>query len=524
MHSVYYSEGALALVSVHAGQHSTESFGRLVEAVERLASDSTRRGRPACWLDMVNAGAELPNGARREQMIATNAKFERLHVSVVSPSLVHRASVASLHWQAPPRGGRECATFGTAEEAIAWHEEIAGASLHALRRLVSQAWADELRAKLVSRGVGAPGAAAVPPRAERERAPHEAPHPIGPWLALESAAGRRLSRNHAARSPAVAGAGGFRATPAGAIMPAAMEMHQVRYFLAVVELRSFTRAAERCHVSQPTLTAAIKKLEDELGGPLLLRERGGAKLTELGRLVLPRCQSIEAEAKRVALLAENHQHLRQVPFRLGVLETLGPARLAPYLASFRSAAPGVELEMQIAGAEAVLRQLEDAEVDVVLTNLVDEAPGYCVVVPLYRERYVVLLPPGHRLAESAAVRLADLADEPYIDRLACEMREKVARLCAAREAPFYATYRAAREEWVQSLVAAGVGFALMPEHSVLLGEAVKRPLIEPALERTVVMARSADRPLAPAAQAFWRAMVERADLPLADGRRPRGRP
>lgn len=65
--------------------------------------------------------------------------------------MVHRASFGSLHWQAPPREGRECATFGTVEEAIAWHEELAGASLHSLRRLVSHAWADALRARLQSR-------------------------------------------------------------------------------------------------------------------------------------------------------------------------------------------------------------------------------------------------------------------------------------------------------------------------------------------------------------------------------------
>jgi hypothetical protein len=151
MHSVYYSQEALTLVSVHKGEHSVESFESLLEAVERLASDSKRRGRPACWLDMVNAGAGLPDAAMSEKMVATNDKFGRLHVSIVSPSLIHRASVAALHWQAPPRAGRACATFDTADEAIAWHEEFAGAALHSLRRLVSQAWADGLRARLLSR-------------------------------------------------------------------------------------------------------------------------------------------------------------------------------------------------------------------------------------------------------------------------------------------------------------------------------------------------------------------------------------
>ncbi|WP_249351327.1 LysR family transcriptional regulator [Corallococcus exiguus] len=118
-----------------------------------------------------------------------------------------------------------------------------------------------------------------------------------------------------------------------------MEMHQVRYFLAVSETHSFTRAAERCHVSQPTLTAAIKKLEAELGGLLLLRDRSGAKLTPLGRLVLPRLQRIDDESRSVALIAENHRRLKKVPLRIGVLCTIGPARLSGYLAAFRAVAP-----------------------------------------------------------------------------------------------------------------------------------------------------------------------------------------
>ena len=82
------------------------------------------------------------------------------------------------------------------------------------------------------------------------------------------------------------------------------------------------------------------------GGPLLLRDRGGAKLTPLGRLVLPRLQRIDDESRSVALIAENHRRLKQVPLRVGVLCTIGPARLSGYLAAFRAVAPGVEVELQ----------------------------------------------------------------------------------------------------------------------------------------------------------------------------------
>jgi DNA-binding transcriptional LysR family regulator len=289
-----------------------------------------------------------------------------------------------------------------------------------------------------------------------------------------------------------------------------MEIHQVRYFLAVTETRSFTRAAERCAVSQPALTAAVKKLEEELGGPLILRERGGAKLTALGQHVLPRLQRLRDEAEAVQVIADNHRRLRQVPLRVGMLCTIGPARLAGALSAFRSEAPGVELEISVAMQGEILRRLEEAEVDVIVSNLGDAVPDWCVVAPLYTEQYVVVLPPGHRLLARDRLRLEDLDGEPYLDRLACEMRARVLAACEARAVALYAAYRTDREDWVQSLVQAGLGFAFMPEHSLLLREVAQRPLVDPRIERTVTLVRSGDRTPPPALSLFWDTLLARA--------------
>jgi len=113
------------------------------------------------------------------------------------------------------------------------------------------------------------------------------------------------------------------------------------------------------------------------------------------------------------------------------------------------------------------------------------------------------LPPGHPLSTRTGLRLADLSGEPYVDRLACEMREQVNAVCGARRVELYATHRTEREEWVQSLVQAGLGFAFLPERSVMPGETVARPLIDPKLTRTISLLRNADRPAAPAAKMFW---------------------
>lgn len=288
-----------------------------------------------------------------------------------------------------------------------------------------------------------------------------------------------------------------------------MEMHQIRYFLAVSETLSFTRAAERCRVSQPTLTAAIQKLEKELGGALLLRERTGSKLTPLGRSILPRLRRIEDEQQSVSLIAENHRKLKQVPLRIGVLRTLGPARLSAQLATFRAAAPGVEVELDFDTREALLQKLEEAEVDLLLASLIPtrDTPGWCVVAPLYEERYVVVLPSDHRLTEQETIRLADVAEEAYIDRPVCELRDQIVALCTSSQVSLYASYRTEREEWVQHLVAAGVGLAFMPEHSVLPGLGTVRPLVDPELRRTVCLMRSADRGGTAAAKLFWRTLL-----------------
>jgi DNA-binding transcriptional LysR family regulator len=280
-------------------------------------------------------------------------------------------------------------------------------------------------------------------------------------------------------------------------------MHQVRYFLAVALAKSFTRAAQDCNVSQPSLTAAIKKLEEELGDTLFLRERGGVKLTPLGEAVLPRFRRLAQESESILELAESRRRLEQVPIRIGLLQTIGPGRLVALLSTFRERAPGVEVEIHVGSHSDLMRRLREAELDGALTNVGERSPEECVVAPLFEERYLVVLPPGHRLESCDLVRLCDLSGEPYVDRLACELRDRVAEEMRRREVVLYASYRCSREDWIQSMVRAGIGFALMPEHSITTGGTINRPLVEPEVKRTIAMVRWADRGFSPALKLFW---------------------
>lgn len=128
-----------------------------------------------------------------------------------------------------------------------------------------------------------------------------------------------------------------------------------------------------------------------------------------------------------------------------------------------------------------------------------------MVHELYRERYVVIFSPEHRLASLNAITLRDLSGEPYVDRLSCEMREMVMAVCAANEVTLYARFRSEREDWVQAMVLARIGFAFMPECSVTLPDLLQRPLIEPEVSRTISLLSVPGRPYSPATAAMLRA-------------------
>ena len=284
-----------------------------------------------------------------------------------------------------------------------------------------------------------------------------------------------------------------------------MEMNQARYFLAICDGLSFTRAAEQCGVSQPALTLAIKKLEEELGGPVFHREGKRILLTELGQRIRPHLTQMLDQADAARQVASEIRLLHQAPLQLGVMATIGPLRLAGFLARFKGLHPGVELAVHEGNLADLSSRLEAGKLDLAILH----APqGYASLLrahPLYKERYVVIAAPGHPFERQDAVRLADVAPHTYVDRLACEMREIVMAVCGEKKIELYATFRSEREDWVQGMVMAGMGFAFMPEYSVTHGGLLRRPLVEPSVERTVALVNVAGRPLSPAGQMFARA-------------------
>ncbi len=284
-----------------------------------------------------------------------------------------------------------------------------------------------------------------------------------------------------------------------------MEMFQIRYVLAAARQLNFTKAAAQCNVSQPALTKAIRTLEAELGAQLFHREGKGVLLSDFGQNLLPHLQLILKEAEATRAIADDFRLLKNVPIRLGVMSTVGPMRLSRFLAKFQTDNHGVEVAVTEASADELKRQLERGELDLAVINPMNDDRTEFRRQDLYSERYVVIFPPEHHLASLNAIRLSDLSNEPYVDRLSCEMREMVMAVCAANNVTLYARFRSEREDWVQAMVLARIGFAFMPECSVTLPELLQRPLIEPEVSRTISLMSVPGRPFTPATAAMIRA-------------------
>jgi len=280
-------------------------------------------------------------------------------------------------------------------------------------------------------------------------------------------------------------------------------MNQVRYFLAICETLNFTRAAEQCNVGQPALTRAIKKLEDELGGPLIRRERNQTHLTELGNLVRPHLEAVITADSAAQLEARRYLKLEIAPLTLGVMCTIGPARLIGFLEKISHELPNLELRVREAPGEDLLDTMLEGDIDVALIGL-PEYPKRCRRLSLYDERYVVAFPKGHRFETQNAVPVDELDGEDYLARSNCEFGRHYGHLGFEKDFAVNIRYRSEREDWIQAMVLAGMGCAIMPEFLATLPGIASRVLVAPEVSRTVSLIHLSGRRFTPAVAAVER--------------------
>ena len=238
-----------------------------------------------------------------------------------------------------------------------------------------------------------------------------------------------------------------------------MELYQIRQFVAVAETGSFTKGALRAGVSQPAISAAVAKLEEEMGQRLLDRRQGsvvptvaGSRLLDAARDILLACNTIKSTLRA----ASAPQTLR-----VGVLRTLPTVHVVGVLQAFRQAHPEIQIELFEGQHEELEKRLEQKKLDVCLTSL-NDAAATKKSVTLFSEPYVLAVNQNHRFAKLRSITLEDLQGEPFILRTSCETFRDTTALLIARGIRTRLVYRTDQDDRALGLVAAGIGVALMP--------------------------------------------------------------
>lgn len=269
-----------------------------------------------------------------------------------------------------------------------------------------------------------------------------------------------------------------------------MEMNQIRYFLAVCEHRNFTHAASASNVSQPSLTVAIKKLEDEMGGLLFLRDRAGCRLTPLGKVLYPKLERISAEAQAAKAEAVRHTRLERVPVSIGVGETIGYSKISTSIERFRVRLPQAEIELIVRPNDDLLKGLRDGQHDIVVAS-VQANPDLYRIDKIYQEDYRVVVSKDHNFGDLKAVSLDTLAQTNMLDRPNCEMRDTLHRRCSDHGHALYAAYRSNRVDWLLELARQGAGAVILPATAIPIDRGlVSLPIDGIDIVRNVVALRS----------------------------------
>lgn len=267
-----------------------------------------------------------------------------------------------------------------------------------------------------------------------------------------------------------------------------MELHQLRYVLAVAKTGNFSRAAEQCHVSQPSLSQQIQKLEDELGERLFSRLKRVAVPTAAGEALVARAARILGEIDAAHRDVADTSNLQRGRVSVGVIPTIAPYLLPRVLTALARDCPGLEVEIHENNTAELLVAAAACELDLAILSLPIHDERF-VKEALFDEELLLALPPGHRLEKKATVKLADLEEEQFI--LMKEghcLGDQALRLCDRHGLHPQVVLRSAQLETVQALVMAGVGISLIPAMArdpKRTAQPVYRSLLAPKPKRTI---------------------------------------
>ena len=278
-----------------------------------------------------------------------------------------------------------------------------------------------------------------------------------------------------------------------------MTLTELRYIIAVAREQHFGRAAERCHVSQPTLSVAIKKLEDELG--VTIFERGGNEVTlsPVGKLIVQQAQQTLESADGIKQIALRGKDQLSGPLRIGAIHTIGPYLYPELIPLLHKAAPGMPLVVEENMTAVLTEKLKRGELDVIIIALPFKEPGI-VTQPLYEEPFVALLPAAHPLTSRKTINSKLLEDENVLllGQGHC-FRDHVLEACPAcipkpgLEGDLPHAVEGSSLETIRHMVASGLGVTVLPctaagAHTYAQRLLAIRRFSNPVPSRTVALA------------------------------------
>jgi LysR family hydrogen peroxide-inducible transcriptional activator len=271
-----------------------------------------------------------------------------------------------------------------------------------------------------------------------------------------------------------------------------MTLTELKYIVAVANERHFGRAAQRCFVSQPSLSASVKKLEEELGVQIFERRRGDVLLTEIGEQVIAQAQRALGEAERVKLIAKQARNPLKGVLRLGVIHTVAPYLLPELVVALKSIAPQLTLDIEENLTANLDQMLKGGVIDAAVVALPYEASGI-EITPLYDEEFRVIVPAKHPWSRRKVVAADALRGENLLLlNIGHCFRDQVLDACHE----FVRTPAPGKQgnslETIRNMVASGMGISVMP--ATALTRKYSNPLVkavdfaEPKPSRQIVLA------------------------------------
>jgi DNA-binding transcriptional LysR family regulator len=283
-----------------------------------------------------------------------------------------------------------------------------------------------------------------------------------------------------------------------------MEMHQVRYFLAVARTLNFTRAAEDSNVAQPSLTRAIRQLEEELGGDLFRRERPHAQLTELGLRMLPLLQQCYDSALGARSLAAAIKSGDVGALRIALSGTIDATLVMPHIVELQRQFRSLEIKLLRGTADQVTEFMKNGEAELAIASSLTDAWDRIDNWPLFTESFELVAASGHRLEGDGAVTFSDLRGEPVLMGTYCEHFEKLTELLRSHDLDVDRAHQVPSERDLAAFLEQGLGIAFAPRSTSFAESVVRSPVSGFDLRRTVFLYGVAGRQRTPVANTMMK--------------------